>query len=541
MKRFDPTKPTQGASAGQRVVRGVLALLVGMLVLLPTLLNSAADARTVVGPSFPTRALGTGSRIPWQGQSWYLQGANVPWLNWAADFGGGTDGGGVSSASSQAALKAGFQAAKASGANVIRWWVFEGDPWQIRRDGAGAPTSLDPAVYPDFDAAVELAATYDLYLDFVLFSGPGSLPSSWLTNSGQRAQLASALEPLFARYASNPRVMTWEVFNEPDFDVWNGAVEEADMRAAVQAIATAVHNRSSAYVTLGMGMLDGLSMATGLGLDYYQAHWYDYMSSGNYCARCRTYADVRDWAHLDAPLVIGELYAGPDVDSLQRLEDFYANGYAGTWPWSIFPDATSDHLHVDFAAVQAFSSRHADLGPRGSGTPPGPPPPSGATVTQTPTATATNTVVTGIGTATATTTATATETATPISVATATLTATLPPTATFTPSPCSPRPPISISTTQASGGRLNVTVSVTGANNAIAEIRFGTASNAVIDLPDGRNGLTGGVTYRPATRQTRISFVVRRAASGGGTVPFTVVDNCGPWQTFVGGGRDVGF
>ena len=109
------------------VGRGVLAVLIGLLALSPLGPQTPADARPgVANPS--TRALGAGSRITWQGRSWYLHGANVPWLNWAGDFGGGTNNG-VKSAASQTALKAAFQQAKDSGVTNIRWWVFEGDPW----------------------------------------------------------------------------------------------------------------------------------------------------------------------------------------------------------------------------------------------------------------------------------------------------------------------------------------------------------------------------------------------------------------------------
>ena len=32
------------------------------------------------------------------------------------------------------------------------------------------------------------------------------------------------------------------------------------------------------------------------------------------------------------------------------------------------------------------------------------------------------------------------------------------------------------------------------------------------------------------------SFTIRRANTGAVTVPLTVIDNCGEWKTFVGGG-----
>jgi hypothetical protein len=132
-------------------------------------------------------------------------------------------------------------------------------------------------------------------------------------------------------------------------------------------------------------MLDGLPIWKGQGLDFYQAHWYDYMSSGNWCARCTDYATVQARYGLDAPIVIGELYAAPESDALERFEDFYAKGFAGAWPWSLFWDHTEDRLRVDLAAAATFSTRHTDLGPgSGAGNP-------GPTATRTPTATPTRT------------------------------------------------------------------------------------------------------------------------------------------------------
>src|SRR5438309_11178143 len=105
-------------------------------------------------PASATAAVPVGSRIPWQGKSWYLHGANVPWFNWPCDFGCNAKGG-ASAPDVNAALKAKFQQAQASGMHAIRWWVFEGDAWQITRDAAGGPKEINPAVYADFDAALK--------------------------------------------------------------------------------------------------------------------------------------------------------------------------------------------------------------------------------------------------------------------------------------------------------------------------------------------------------------------------------------------------
>jgi len=93
-----------------------------------------------------------------------------------------------------------------------------------------------------------------------------------------------------------------------------------------------------------------------------------------------------------------------------------------------------------------------------------------------------------------------------------------------------------VSAVPAGPGRLQVTVSSGHPAVRILELRFGSASNAQIDA-GSTSGANGGFTMSltPASQQT--SFVVRRTADGQAThVPFVVVDECGQWPTFVGGG-----
>jgi hypothetical protein len=347
--------------------RALLVVLLTLVMMAPySSIARAAAPGTTTAATTATRALGVGSRIPWQGQDWYLHGANMPYLNWGRDFGGGSKDG-VSNRDNYAMLSQVIGDAKAQGTNVIRWWTLEGiDPWQIKKDRSGAPVGLDEAVYADFDAAMALAEEHDVYYDFVLFSAPSHLPKSWLSDDRQRKQLANALAPLFARYKDNPHVLSWEPYNEPDHDVWENKVTEDQLRASVKEMVDAIHANSNAYATLGMLMLDGLPMSKGLGLDYYQAHWYDYMSSGDYCARCRTYEEVQKQYDLDGPLVIGEMYVGDAAeDPLERLEDFYNKGYAGAWPWAgLLPEATNDKMNIQWDPMRIFAGNHPDLGPR---------------------------------------------------------------------------------------------------------------------------------------------------------------------------------
>jgi hypothetical protein len=288
-------------------------------------------------------------------------GANIPWYNWACDFGCGQKGG-VTDPATHAALTDSFQQAQTNGFQVLRWWMFEGDPWQITRDSAGGPAGINPAVYTDIDSALQLAEADHLTFDFVLFSAPSAIPSAWLTDPAQRQQLADTLAPLFARYRDNPHVWSWEIFNEPEWDIWKGAVDQSSVQATVQTLAGAVHSNSSASVTVGSAMIDGLPLWVGLGLDYYEAHWYDYMSSGNWCAICTDFAAVKARYKLDRPLVIGELPASPGGKPLERYTYLRSHGFAAAWPWSLFPDHTTDHIAIDLAAAKSFANGQTALG-----------------------------------------------------------------------------------------------------------------------------------------------------------------------------------
>lgn len=314
-----------------------------------------------------TAPLATG-RIDWQGQRWYLHGVNVPWYQWGCDFGCNASGGVLGNS---AAISAGFQKLKDSGIHFVRWWAFEGNPWQIQKDASGAPTGLDPKVYADFDEALRLANQYDLYFDFVLFSSPTAIPVSWETDPTQRQKLADALAPLFAKYKDNPRILSWELYNEPEFDIWNNKIAQAPVIDTATLLTQTIHqNAPSVLVTVGNAFADGMPMWQNVGLDYYSPHWYDYMNSGTYCIRCNDYNFYATKFNINKPIVVGEFYAGADADALARFNDFYNRGYAGAWAWSLFPDKTSDKMAVDFNSALYFAASVPDAGPRTMARPP---------------------------------------------------------------------------------------------------------------------------------------------------------------------------
>ena len=300
-------------------------------------------------------------RMAWGDDDWYLHGANVAWLNWGCDFGCGSSGG-VSSDSSQAALHERFEQAEAAGIKNLRWWIFPGDPWQIQTASDGTPVGIHSTVFQDLDAALELAEEYDFYFTFVLFAGADNLP--WVNSGSQRAALAEVLgDELFARYEGHEHIFSWEVFNEPEWEIWDGRVDREPVQDIVSRVADQVREKGSGYVTVGSAMIDGIPMWEEADLDYYQPHWYDYMESGDWCAWCTTADEIRDRYGIDKPIVIGEYYGGGSVDALGRFEGFRDRGYAGAWPWSLFPERTDDGMAINLPDSATFADNHNDIGP----------------------------------------------------------------------------------------------------------------------------------------------------------------------------------
>ena len=103
-----------------RLSRGVVAAAVLAGLLLGTGSPASPVPRRGGGPiaGAAPAAVPAGSRVPWQGGSWYLHGANVPWYNGGCDFGCAASGG-ASSAASRGALAPGFDRARTSGMRMV--------------------------------------------------------------------------------------------------------------------------------------------------------------------------------------------------------------------------------------------------------------------------------------------------------------------------------------------------------------------------------------------------------------------------------------
>jgi hypothetical protein len=170
------------------------------------------------------------------------------------------------------------------------------------------------------------------------------------------------LTPLFQRYASNPRVHTWEIVNEPEWQSRNGITSVAGMLATVDALTNAVHQNSPALVTVGQAQMQDMATWRGHPLDYHSPHYYDNFGTGTN----DPFVTSANSASPDGkPVVIGEFQAssGLNPDAQTRWQDLYSGGYAGGWNWSLSPEHTGDKIPTDLNAAAAFSNGKSDLGP----------------------------------------------------------------------------------------------------------------------------------------------------------------------------------
>jgi glucose/arabinose dehydrogenase len=105
---------------------------------------------------------------------------------------------------------------------------------------------------------------------------------------------------------------------------------------------------------------------------------------------------------------------------------------------------------------------------------------------------------------------------------------------------CSVRPNVTVQSSRAGAGAIDVVISVTDnstvPNNQLQSIAFTQISNARVSVGtevDRRSAFT--VPFAGGTRTTRVT-VKRDQAGQAFLVSFAVTDRCGPWPSFVGGG-----
>jgi hypothetical protein len=102
---------------------------------------------------------------------------------------------------------------------------------------------------------------------------------------------------------------------------------------------------------------------------------------------------------------------------------------------------------------------------------------------------------------------------------------------------CTPRPAVTVAVAPAGAGTLRATITAaTAAGVTLQQVGFGTLTNALVDIP-GRPPGDAQPAPIDVAGQASTTFTFRQATTTqAATIPLTVVDSCGTWPTFVGGG-----
>ena len=214
-------------------------------------------------------------------------------------------------------------------------------------DAGGTPTGLDAAVLPDIAALASAARRHGIGLVPVLLDfhlcGPREIVNG--VQLGGRSHLiadrdaAAALvdrvvRPIAEMFGNDDAIVAWDVMNEPEWclprDLFPGAtaVSFAAMRRFLAEAVQVIHRHARQPVTVGSAGTWALDLVTGIGLDFYQIHWYDRFG---WDALARPVAEL---GLADRPVILGE-FSGRSTRIGDVFDEAKPAGYEGALVWSV--------------------------------------------------------------------------------------------------------------------------------------------------------------------------------------------------------------
>ncbi|MBI4887064.1 MAG: hypothetical protein HY824_08220 [Acidobacteria bacterium] len=347
----------------------------------------------------------------------YLHGCNYPWsadgttIYYGLDFGASIWGSHLGVSTRRPAVARDFDAMAALGFTVVRWFVFCDGRAGIVYDDRGVPAGLDPYVFSDLDAALDMARGAGIRLDLVLLdhrwmfrrlrhaiADPATgalfearLPEGrarvLLSEAGREGLFDSVFAPLVGRYGPGgaradlgAAVAAYEFMNEPDFIIeeWERDLSPdvphplpfelvADLVARLSGLVHREH--PGVLTTIGCARAHNLWAwdDDALGLDVLQVHSYpDARHPGREDDIMGTPASALD---VRRRVILGEIPGNPDArpggvtppaTSLEEYLEFaVSGGYLGGWPWSFSGTDVYGRLPVE--PLRRFAARHPEL------------------------------------------------------------------------------------------------------------------------------------------------------------------------------------
>jgi hypothetical protein len=348
--------------------------------------RAEVEARTVPWMAFNATRLPSpvADSAPSFGPTRFLLGSNLPWVRYGFDIGASaaTPSGGLHAQPEVAReLDEALARLRRDGVEHARVFLFCDGRAGIHFGTDGTPEGLDDSVFEDVDVLLATAERHRIGLMLVLFDAGLVAPPSEVDGvragghadvldqtAKREALLEHVVEPLLRRYGSHPAIDAWDIFDEPECAThamhcphpalsrrarrwsWLTAglaaalravglrprssltptlVPSSAMRSFLGAAVQAVHAHTRALATVGLASTANLGLVEGLGLDFYQAHWW--AAYGDAPLR-RAAADFR----LDRPLVLGAFPASAPSKSVKTvLDTARCAGYGGAFLWSL--------------------------------------------------------------------------------------------------------------------------------------------------------------------------------------------------------------
>jgi hypothetical protein len=310
-------------------------------------------------------------------------GANLPWVTYGCDFGRSPrhPGGGLAQRADLPDVRARLVGARQVGVEVVRWFLFCDGRAGVSFDSRGWPRDVHDEVWRDIDVALRLAADAGLGVVFAVFDfhwwraaagerrlGPARA-ASLADPFGREALVGRVLAPVARRFGGEPTIRAWDLVNEPEWvtlglGAWNPlrAFDAGDVRAFLRVAVEVVHAETRHACTVGSASLRWLPLVQGLGLDVYQAHWYDRLD-----ARAPLGVPIHV-ASCDAPVVLGEFPTrGSRRTTAAILDAARTAGYSGAWLWSLNATDSTTDAEAGLRGVAEWRTATGAEGPRGRG------------------------------------------------------------------------------------------------------------------------------------------------------------------------------
>lgn len=288
----------------------------------------------------------------------FLIGANLPWIHYGIDFGANAwrSSGGVAQPEERAELQAVFEELAASGVEYVRWFLFCDGRAGIEFNDRGRPCAPDQFVFSDIDAALETAQQHGIRVMFVLLDflwcvAPRTVRGVQLggrthvlrDSENRHALLDGVLRPVLERYGEEPSIFAWDIINEPE---WIKTLMPEEIRDFLSESVALVHASTLHPATIGSAGTRWRDRYKGLGLDFYQVHWYDKLKHQP------SLETSVEQLGFDRPVLLGEFPTrGSRRTSKEIIETARAAGYSGAFYWSVLSkdecSSRSENYSVD--------------------------------------------------------------------------------------------------------------------------------------------------------------------------------------------------